>query len=145
MNLKNSSLAGLAVATVAIVSLVFTESLFATEPMGITIQVLAALLMLWARLTFGRRSFHASAIPTEGGLVTTGPYRFLRHPIYAAILYFVWTGVTSHFSLLSCVLGVGVTIGLTIRLLAEERMVAEKYPEFTEYAARTKRIIPFIL
>ena len=145
MDLRKFSLAGLAVATIAIVSLVFSESLFAAEPVGITIQVLAALLMLWARLTFGRRSFHASASPSEGGLMTTGPYRFLRHPIYAAILYFVWTGVASHVSMLSCGLGIFVSMGLTIRMLAEERLVQEKYPEYTQYAARTKRVIPYIL
>ncbi len=145
MDLKGYSIAGLVVATIAIVSLVFSESLFAVEPLGLTVQVLAALLMLWARLTFGRRSFHASATPTEGGLMTSGPYRFLRHPIYAAILYFVWTGVASHFSMLSCVLGIVLTIGLTIRMLVEERLVAQKYPEYAEYAARTKRVIPFIL
>lgn len=145
MDLKNSSLVGLAFATIAVVTLVFTDSLFATEPVGITVQALAALLMLWARLTLGRRSFHASAIPTDGGLMTTGPYNFLRHPIYAAILYFVWTGVTSHLSMLACVLGLVVTIGLIIRMLAEERLVAQKYPEYAEYAARTKRVVPFIL
>ena len=48
--------------------------------------------MVAARITFGRRSFHAAANPTEGGLVTTGPYAYIRHPIYAAILYFVWAG-----------------------------------------------------
>jgi hypothetical protein len=41
-------------------------------------------------LTFGARSFHAGANPTDGGVVTAGPYRFFRHPIYAAILYFLW-------------------------------------------------------
>lgn len=40
--------------------------------------------MAWARLTFGRRSFHASAVPTAGGVETRGPYRFIRHPIYTA-------------------------------------------------------------
>jgi protein-S-isoprenylcysteine O-methyltransferase Ste14 len=34
-----------------------------------------------ARVTFGGRSFHVGANPTEGGLVTKGPYRFVRHPI----------------------------------------------------------------
>lgn len=145
VDLRGYSIAGLVVATIAIVSLVFSESLFAAEPLGITVQVLAALLMLWARLTFGRRSFHASATPTEGGLMTSGPYRFLRHPIYAAILYFAWTGVVSHFSILSCVLGIVLTIGLTIRMLVEELLVAQKYPEYADYAARTKRVIPFIL
>jgi len=70
----------------AVLGLYFTHALFATHPVGIAIQVLAALLMLWARLTFGGRSFHAAANPTEGGIVTRGPYRFLRHPIYAGVL-----------------------------------------------------------
>lgn len=145
MSLRNFSLTGLAFSGIAIVSLLFGESLFANEPVGIAIQVLAASLMLWARLTFGRRSFHASATPTEGGLVTAGPYKFLRHPIYTAILFIVWAGIASHIAMLSCALGIAVTIGLTIRMLAEERLVTEKYPEYTYYAAHTKRVIPFIL
>ena len=28
----------------------------------------------------------------RGGLVTTGPYRYVRHPIYAAATYFAWAG-----------------------------------------------------
>ncbi len=145
MNLKTSSLVGYAIAVTAIVWLLFRESLFAVELVGITIQVLAALLMIWARLTFGRRSFHLSAAATEGGLVTTGPYRFLRHPIYAAILYFAWTGVLSHFSFFNCLLGIALTIGLALRMLAEERLVVQMYPEYPEYALRTKRVIPFVL
>jgi protein-S-isoprenylcysteine O-methyltransferase Ste14 len=42
------------------------------------LQVLALLLFLWARITFGRRSYHVVADPTAGGLVTDGPYRFIR-------------------------------------------------------------------
>jgi len=145
MDLKTSSIAGYAIAVIAIWFLLFRESLFATGPVGISIQVLAALLLVWARLTFGRRSFHLSAAATEGGLVTTGPYRFLRHPIYAAILYFVWAGIASHLSLPNCTLGFVVTLGLAMRMLAEERLVVEKYPAYSEYAARTKRVIPFIL
>ena len=145
MNLKNLSLAGLALALIAILSLLFTRSLFAFEPVGITAQVLAALLMVWARLTFGRRSFHASATPTEGGLITTGPYKFFRHPIYAAVLYFAWTGIVVHFSLPALLSGIALTAGLSVRMLAEEHLVAGKYPEYADYAARTKRLIPYIL
>ena len=145
MDLKNLSLTGLAFTVIATVTLVFREAFFAREPIGITIQVLAAMLMLWARLTFGRRSFHANAIPTEGGLMTAGPYKFLRHPIYASLLYFIWAGVASHLSLLNVLLGSVPTVGLSIRMLAEERLVIEKYPEYLTYASRTKRVIPFIL
>ena len=66
---------------VGLLGLAATRSLFAASPLAIVPQAAAVLLMLWARATFGRRSFHFAASPTEGGLVTTGPYRWIRHPI----------------------------------------------------------------
>jgi protein-S-isoprenylcysteine O-methyltransferase Ste14 len=143
--MKLSSLAGFAIAVFALLGLIFQQSFLAVEPVGIAIQILAVLLMFWARLTFGRRSFHLAANPTGGGLVTAGPYKFLRHPIYAAVLFFVWTGVISHFDAISFALGVAVTAGLSMRMAAEERLVAEKYPEYAVYVATTKRVIPFVL
>jgi protein-S-isoprenylcysteine O-methyltransferase Ste14 len=80
-------------AVLGLVFLIFKKYLFADNPVGIVIQVLAAGLMIWARISFGMRSFHAVANTTKGGLVTKGPYRWLRHPIYAAVIYFVWAGV----------------------------------------------------
>jgi protein-S-isoprenylcysteine O-methyltransferase Ste14 len=115
-----------------------------TGTVTITVQVAAALLMLWARLTFGRRSFHASADPTEGGLMASGPYRYLRHPIYASVIYFVWAGVVCHISITTVLLGSVATAGLVVRIIAEERLVVKRYPEYASYASCTKRIIPFI-
>jgi protein-S-isoprenylcysteine O-methyltransferase Ste14 len=88
MNWKWLSLAALAGLVPCIVGVFPNNAIFGVGPITITIQVVAALLMVWARLTFGIRSFHGTANPTAGGLVTTGPYRYFRHPIYAAILYF---------------------------------------------------------
>jgi hypothetical protein len=61
--------------------------LFTAQPIAIALQLIAVALMVLARVTFGRRSFHAAANPTAGGLVTTGPYRIIRHPISAACLF----------------------------------------------------------
>src|SRR6476646_11440277 len=111
---------------VCVVLLVLRHSLFAANPSGIALQVLAALLMLWARLTFGMRSFHATANPTAGGLVSTGPYRYWRHPIYAAVLLFMWTGVLAHGAapaLIDLSLATIATIMIIVRVLAEEQLL----------------------
>src|SRR4030095_11065399 len=103
--LKFASLLGFVFLVGVLIALIYLRSLSGAEPIGITLQVLAVLLMLWARATFGVRSLHAAADPTGGGLVTTGPSRFLRHPIYAAILYFMAVGIVSHLSWVTAGLG----------------------------------------
>ncbi|HUK63708.1 MAG TPA: isoprenylcysteine carboxylmethyltransferase family protein, partial [Dongiaceae bacterium] len=101
-------------------------------------------VLVWARLTFGWRSFHGAANPTEGGLVTKGPYRWLRHPIYASFIWFVWTAVIDHPGMIHAALAAVATAATAVRIVAEERLVVERYPEYAAYKSRTKRIIPFV-
>ena len=129
----------------AAVALAFTHSLLGHGPVTLGLQAAGILLMLWARATFGLRSFHYAANPTAGGLVTTGPYRFIRHPIYAAVLLIVWTGVAANWSLQAAALGLVATLMTVLRMLFEEALVGERYPEYAAYAERTRRVIPFVL
>ena len=100
--------------------------------------------MVAARITFGRRSFHAAANPTPGGIVSTGPYAYVRHPIYAAAIYFVWAGVLDHFSWANAGWAGVLTVGAFIRLSLEERMLAERYSDYGAYKARVRRLVPFV-
>ncbi|HSS48328.1 MAG TPA: isoprenylcysteine carboxylmethyltransferase family protein [Thermoanaerobaculia bacterium] len=129
----------------AVVALAFTHSLLGHGLLTLGLQVAAILLMIWARVTFGLRSFHYAANPTAGGLVTTGPYRFIRHPIYAAVLLVVWTGVAANWSLRAAALGLVATLMTVLRMMFEEALVVERYPEYADYARRTRRVIPFVL
>jgi len=146
MNWKWLSLAALAGLVACIVALYLNNyAIFGAGPITITIQVIAALLMVWARLTFGIRSFHGTANPTAGGLVTTGPYRYIRHPIYAAILYFFWAGIAAHPSLVTVAVGLLATALTAVRVVAEEKLLVRMYPEYRAYARVTKRVVPFVL
>jgi protein-S-isoprenylcysteine O-methyltransferase Ste14 len=145
MSLKLASIVGLVVLVAALIALMVGHALIGESPIPIGVQVLSFSLMVWARVTFGARSFHATANPTEGGVVTSGPYRFVRHPIYAAALYFIWAGVLSHISIINLILGVCAVAGAGLRMAAEEKLLVERYSEYKEYANRTKRIIPFVV
>jgi protein-S-isoprenylcysteine O-methyltransferase Ste14 len=142
--LKVVSLVSLLLMLTGIMALLATHSLLTDAPVVIAIQVAALSLMVWARVTFGRRSFHAAADPTEGGLVTTGPYRFVRHPIYTAVCLFVFAGALAHVSLLAVGLALLVLLGALGRMVCEERLLVERYPEYADYAARTKRMLPLV-
>jgi protein-S-isoprenylcysteine O-methyltransferase Ste14 len=128
-----------------IAGLYYSRALFGSRPAALAIQIAAALLMIYARVTFGRRSFHAAANPTKGGLVTSGPYAFLRHPIYAAVIYFVWAGALDHAAPRAIAWAALITVGAVVRMLMEERLLLARYPEYAGYRARVKRVVPFVL
>jgi protein-S-isoprenylcysteine O-methyltransferase Ste14 len=145
MALRQLSILGFVILVLALFGLIIQKAILANTPVTIGAQAAAVLLMVWARMTFGRRSFHAAADPTEGGLVTTGPYRYLRHPIYSSILLFFVAAVLSHFSLINVLLAMGAAFGAALRIHTEERLLLERYADYRQYAARTRRIIPFLL
>ena len=124
--------------------LLITRTLFSSSPLAISVQVLAFVLFIWARITFGRRSYHLVADPTEGGLVTGGPYRYIRHPIYAAFCLFTSAGAVPHWSW-SAGLCAGLVLGSAVlRISCEETLVAARYPEYAQYSVTTWRMIPYV-
>jgi protein-S-isoprenylcysteine O-methyltransferase Ste14 len=127
-----------------LVGLYYSGALFAHHALVIAVQVAAFALMVAARITFGRRSFYAAANPTAGDLVTAGPYAYVRHPIYAAIIYFIWAGALDHFSWRVLAYAELVTAGAFTRMHIEEYLLARKYPEYRAYKSRVRRIVPFL-
>ena len=125
--------------------LALDHALLAAHAVTIALQVAAAALMLWARVTFGIRSFHVASSATEGALVTRGPFRFVRNPIYASAILFAVAGVIDHVSALhvaACAAAVGA---LVVRALLEERDLVARYGDaYSAYAARTARLVPFL-
>ena len=141
---KAISILGLVVMIGALIGLYEIGVLFTAQPLAIALQLIAIALMVWARVTFGRRSFHAAANPTAGGLVTTGPYRIIRHPIYTAACLFGWGPIVVHWSLVSVALGILLLLGALMRMMCEEQLVKQTYPEYAEYAKVTKRMVPYL-
>jgi len=145
MGLRWQSVLAFALMVVGLVWLIQRGEWLARSVPALLVQACAILLMVAARVTFGRRSFHAAADPTAGRLVTTGPYRWLRHPIYAAILYFVWSTAIDHHTRGAFAAAALVTAGAAARMYAEETLLVGKYPDYTAYRARTARVVPFLM
>ena len=145
MSLCFGSVLAFALMVAGLVWMLVQRVLLARSGAALAVQIAAVLLMIWARITFGRRSFHAAADPTGGGLVTTGPYAYLRHPIYAAVTYFAWAGAIDRHTAAAVAGALLVTCGAFVRMLAEEQLLVEMYPAYAAYRARTARVVPFLL
>jgi len=129
---------------VGIIGMIAAHKLFSSQPVVILAQLGALGLLIWARVTFGLRSFHVVANPTQGGLITRGPYRVVRHPIYAAVSLFTVAGAAGNLSWIAAGLSGLVVASSLARIFCEEALLPGQYPEYREYSSRTWRMIPFV-
>ncbi len=98
----------------------------------------------WSHHALGKNWTMAVEIKKEHTLVTDGPYRFVRHPMYAAI-YVISIGLSllSANWLMAVAFLLPFTIGVFVRLPSEEEMMIEQFGDtYREYMKRTGRLIP---
>jgi protein-S-isoprenylcysteine O-methyltransferase Ste14 len=100
---------------------------------------------IWARRTIGRNWGGPMTQKDDPELVTSGPYRLVRHPIYSGILTAgIGTAVAlSWFWLLPVVLG---GIYFIYSATVEERFLTAQFPDsYPAYRRSSKMLVPFIL
>jgi protein-S-isoprenylcysteine O-methyltransferase Ste14 len=138
------SLIATLIAVAALIYQLLHGGVLPNSPITIAMEAAAIALMIWARVTFGMRSFHAAADPSEGGLVTAGPYRLIRHPIYTAASLFIWGAALAHWSWQSALVASVVTLAMLVRIFSEEQLLKARYPEYRDYMRRTSRMVPWL-
>ena len=113
---------------------------------GLTMFLLGLAVTVWAYHTLGRFFSLEVQVQREHRVVNTGPYRLLRHPGYAGVLFgFVGLGLALQSWLSLLVLLLATTTALAYRARIEERfLVAELGDEYVLYMARTKRLLPYV-
>ena len=96
----------------------------------------AALVVLSAR-ALGRSLTPFPRPKRGGGLVTTGPYRRVRHPIYTGgILFFAGYALATTAAALT--LAAALAVFWAFKARVEERLLAVAYPDYGAYARRTR-------
>ncbi len=111
---------------------------------GLAIWALGLALAVWARVYIGRNWGMPMSRKDSPELVTTGPYRRIRHPIYSGIvLAMIGTTVAVSLYWLTAVVLIG---GYFIfSAVNEERYMTEQFPDsYPAYKRSTKMLIPFI-
>ena len=129
-------------------SVIFSNAIF-TPPLALgwiaaTLVVLGILFAIWARVHLGTNWSPAPAIKEKHELVTTGPYAYVRHPIYTGIILAAF-GV----ALTGTIFGIGIFLLVSVlfflRINKEEKIMLGLFPgEYLAYQARTKKLIPWV-
>ncbi len=142
--IKNISKLALPITILAGLYLMITGNLFSLN-IFLILQILAIAIMPWARHSFHPGQFNIHAEPKEGQLISSGPYQFIRHPMYASALVIIWAGIFGHLSSLNIIIGAIVSVVIAIRIIIEEQYLREHYSGYLAYSHKTKLILPFII
>ena len=102
-------------------------------------------LAIWARVHLGRNWGTPMTRKNEPELVTSGPYRVVRHPIYSGLLVAtIGTTVALNWRWLPVVALVGIYFIYSATV--EERYLAQQFPDnYPQYRRSTKMLVPFVL
>jgi protein-S-isoprenylcysteine O-methyltransferase Ste14 len=111
---------------------------------GLALWAVGLGLAVWARIYIGRNWGMPMSRKDDPELVTTGPYRTIRHPIYTGILLGA-VGTTIAISVFWLVAVVLLGAYFIYSAFVEERNMTKLFPSaYPEYKQSTKMLIPFI-
>ena len=102
-------------------------------------------LGLWALTANRPGNFRVRPEPKPAGrLVTGGPYRFVRHPMYGAVLVAAAGCCIGYATPWQFVALGALAVVLHAKARIEEEAMARLHPDYAAYARRTHRIVPFV-
>jgi protein-S-isoprenylcysteine O-methyltransferase Ste14 len=147
--MKSKQLRSYAFVIVQFACLIFiavTGPLIARQPVWLAMEIAALLLGLWTAWTMRAARFNiVPDVPAGGQHVMHGPYRFIRHPMYATLLLGSLALVLNAPTPLRAIVWIVLLIDLLAKLAYEEQLLLQSFPTYAEYRQRSKRLIPFIL
>jgi len=123
--------------------------LFKPAPFLIGSMILAPLstaLSWWAVQHLGKQWRIQAALSKDHTLVETGPYRWIRHPIYTSMLgMLLATGLVLTWWPMFAAAVAAYILGTEMRVRAEDGLLAERFPEgFAAYRSSVRAYIPFM-
>jgi protein-S-isoprenylcysteine O-methyltransferase Ste14 len=113
---------------------------------GVGLVTFGIVLFTWARRTLGAGYSGHVSVKSGQTLVQSGPYRFIRHPAYAAYLLMA-LGISLGYASLAGLISVLALLlpGLLYRMNLEENLLSGHFGEmYCQYVNTTKRLIPGI-
>jgi protein-S-isoprenylcysteine O-methyltransferase Ste14 len=114
---------------------------------GVGIALAGFALLQWAQITLGRSWSDTPRMMKGQALITSGPYQFIRHPIYTAFILILGSTFFISANWLIGLTWAGMTVlDITSRIGFEESLMVEYFgDQYREYLKKTGRLLPKLI
>jgi protein-S-isoprenylcysteine O-methyltransferase Ste14 len=110
---------------------------------GLAVGLVGAALLAWACVVLGRFLIHEAAVRGDHALIESGPYWFVRHPVYAGYLALLLGSGVASLNVSLWLLWPVSLIGILIQADSEEKLMGERFgQDYERYVRQTGRLIP---
>jgi protein-S-isoprenylcysteine O-methyltransferase Ste14 len=110
---------------------------------GAAVGLAGAALLVWASVLLGRLLLHEAALREDHALIASGPYRFVRHPVYTGYLALLLGSGLASLNIYLWLLWPVSLLGILIQAASEEQLLRERFgQDYERYARRTGRLVP---
>jgi protein-S-isoprenylcysteine O-methyltransferase Ste14 len=121
-------------------------NLLVVQYFGVLLVVLGFGFAVWARFVLGRNWSGIVTVKEDHTLITSGPYGWVRHPIYTGILLALLGTAITLGTILNMVEVPAVAFALWLKLRTEEKFMLETFGEqYIDYGQRIKALIPHLI
>ncbi|MCB0086134.1 MAG: isoprenylcysteine carboxylmethyltransferase family protein [Caldilineaceae bacterium] len=128
-----------------IVAIMATGPWLAQQPGLLLLEACGVAIGLWALLTMRRATFSVMPDVKAGAqFVDHGPYRWIRHPMYLAVLLVTVALVSASWTWWRLAIWALLALAILVKIDYEERLLRAHYPIYATYRRQTKRLLPYV-
>jgi protein-S-isoprenylcysteine O-methyltransferase Ste14 len=109
-------------------------------------QIFAIILGIWAIWVMKIGNFNIQPeLKNNAVLVNSGPYKFIRNPMYSGLILFFGSGLATSFHILNFLVFLLMVLVLLLKINREEKYLALRFgDDYLAYKNRTHRLIPYL-
>ncbi len=122
------------------------DGVFTSKSWLFYLQIVGFIIAVWGVLVMKLGNFNVQPeVKSTAKMVSKGPYKIIRNPMYTGLLIFFSVTVISKFTFVRLGVFAILTVVLLLKIFMEEKFLEQKFREtYLNYKSNTYRLIPFV-
>ena len=125
--------------------LLYTGPVFPANTAGLVLFTMAMVIALATTYAFRQSKLTVFPEPRRNAtLISSGIFAYIRHPYYSSVLLYAAAMLTAHCSYWRLAVAITLLLVIARKMVHEEKLLCQHFPDYAAYRQRTKKLIPFV-